>query len=629
MSKKRRTIFATTLILGLSLAAAAAAQTAPKPACPTNPNAPPVPGCPQNATAVTEVVVTGSRIRTTDFTSPSPITVITPEEAQLQGTTDIAQLLQHSVIANNAVQINNFFTGFIVTGGPGVNTLSLRGLGAQRTLFLIDGQRLGPAGVGGTVGPVDLNTLNFPQAEISQIQILKDGASSIYGSDAIGGVVNLITKENVDGGDIRAFYGPSQDGGANFYQLDGTWGKTWSRGYVLVGASWYKQTALTYGERPYLSCSSDDATFLTGGSADLIDPVTGRAKCNNIFAPAVADVGFGPQLDYVANPNAVAGGGFMGGDVNGFQLVNQVVCNNPGIFFAFTGACDAAGVNVAATRASEALLTENAPIFLKSDALSPDERYFFNVHAGFDLTPHAQIYGSVMLTRRDSSQFGVSQFFSFVNPGNPFNPGFALPIPIIPQPNLDTQQVDYGRATLGVKGDFPDFGIFKHWNYDLYGEFSQSHGYYSETFALADRVNATTWAGPGTGDATSMPSIRSSVARAWPKPSQASPASRSTSSRRSRTALSRPRNKPSSTPANEARRSTTTTTSKAAPAAICSIFPAGLLGWRLASSSVASRSTIGPPPMCRAATTTTCSRPGVLRATTRSRRRSANSTCRW
>ncbi len=148
-------------------------------------------------------------------------------------------------------------------------------------------------------------------------------------------------------------------------------------------------------------------------------------------------------------------------------------------------------MNVAATRTSGALTPENSPSFLKSDALSPDERYMFNFFAGFDLTPHAQIYGSALLTRRDSSQLLVDQFFVVVvNPGNVFNPGFGAPIPIIPQNFLSTQQVDYGRFTLGIKGDFPDYGFFKHWAYDVYGEFSQSHAYYTENFPLADRVSA-------------------------------------------------------------------------------------------------------------------------------------------
>ncbi len=479
----------------LLLASAAGAQTTPS-APQTAP--PPTPASPTKAkleqtNSVSELVVTGTRIKTTTFNSPSPLVAVLPEEAQLRGEADIAGLLQQLPVANNNVQINNFFTGFVTTGGPGVNTLSLRGLGAQRTLFLINGQRLGPAGVGGTVGPIDLNTLNFPQAELQDIQILKEGASSIYGSDAIGGVVNIITKTNYNGADIRAYYGPSQEGGNNIYQVDASFGKTWDRGYINGGVSFYRQTALKLQQRPYLACASDNAVFLgTNTVADLIDPVTGKPACENTFAPAVADVGYGPQLDYRANPSAVMGGGPVGLDVNGFQSVGNTICNNPAILFAFNNnSCGPSGVNVAASRLSKAQIPTDFPHFRDGDAASPVTRYLINLFGGYDIAPKVHLYGSLLLTERQSSQFSVSQFFSAVYPFNPNNPGFAFPIPIIPQDSLETEKVDYGRATLGVKGDFADWRMFKNWSWDIYGEFSQSHGYYTQTFALADRVNAT------------------------------------------------------------------------------------------------------------------------------------------
>jgi len=499
----KRAVLATASIAVIVFATAAVAQTETTPPPPSN-AAPPPPAkskAKDQSTGVSELVITGSRIKTSEFTSASPVTVLTPEQAQLEGKADIAELLQSLPVAENNTQINNFFTGFVVTGGPGVNTLSLRGLGAQRTLFLVNGQRLGPAGVGGTVGPVDLNTLNFPQAEIEDIQILTDGASSIYGSDAIGGVVNIITKTNYNGGDIRVYYGPSQEGGANQYQVDASFGKTWSRGYVNAGFSWYKQNALTVGQRPYLSCASDDAVFTgTNQVADVIDPSTNKPKCWNLEGPDVIDFGYGPALFYRPNASSVPGGGVTGLDIAGWQAVGQVVCNNPAILYSFNNnSCGTAGVNVPASRTNFGIFPYNTPTYGSSDAISPDERYMFNLYGGFDLTPHAQLYGSIILTERRSSQFSVSQLFTPVYPTNPYNPGFGFPEPVIPQNSLSTQKVDYGRITLGVKGDFPDWNIFKKWTYDLYGEFSQSHGYYTENFALADRVNATAGALDGTG----------------------------------------------------------------------------------------------------------------------------------
>ena len=235
--------------------AVSASRASPARSQPTQ-QTPPQGGRPAPAAApIGEVVVTGSRIKTTNFNSPVAVDDDhRPSRPQLTGTVDTTQILQLSAVAANAVQINNFFTGFVTTGGPGVNTLSLRGLGAQRTLFLINGERLGPAGVGGTVGPFDLNVI--PASMIDHIEILKDGASSIYGSDAVAGVVNIITKTNQDGGDAARVRQPvAARRRQQLRDINGSWGKTFAKGYVQAGFDYYQQDALTFGQRTYLNCS--------------------------------------------------------------------------------------------------------------------------------------------------------------------------------------------------------------------------------------------------------------------------------------------------------------------------------------------------------------------------------------
>jgi len=457
---------------------------------------------------VGELVVTGSRIRTTTYNSPDPLTVITAEQAELTGEVDTAQILQLSTVAANAVQINNFFTGFITTGGPGVNTLSLRGLGAQRTLFLLNGERMGPAGVGGTVGPVDLNTI--PSSQIDHIDILKDGASSIYGSDAVAGVVNVITKTAQDGGDIHVFGNPSQGGGGNQYQVDASWGKTFDKGYITAGFDFYRQDALTLGQRSYLSCRQDlafDAT--TGQRADIIDPATGQPKCQNILANGVVDLALGFQ-EYVANPAAVSGGGPQGIDVNGFQAVGLVFPGNP-----------------AATRASAGLEPSNSSLYEENTAISPVSRYTFTLFGQYDLAPHAELYGSMLLNQRDSAQNLIDQFFIVtVDNGNPGNQalgpspivaganGFIFPVPVILQKAPSGQTVDYGRFVGGVKGDLPNFGSLTDWTYDVYGQYSRSDGDYVQVYSKNDRVNAT--AGSSSCDVNIAPLGGESMAQAEP-----------------------------------------------------------------------------------------------------------------
>ena len=90
----------------------------------------------------------------------------------------------------------------MTNGGAGTETISLRGLGAERTLVLLNGRRAGPAGTRGAVSAFDLNVM--PSSIVRQVELLKDGASSVYGSDAVAGVVNVLTKKSTDGLTCRA-----------------------------------------------------------------------------------------------------------------------------------------------------------------------------------------------------------------------------------------------------------------------------------------------------------------------------------------------------------------------------------------------------------------------------------------
>ena len=183
------------------------------------------------ATEVGEIVVTGSRIPRNEFTSASPVQVLTSERAEQRGISDTAQFLQSSTLAAGSPQVNSAISSaFVTDGGPGAATISLRGLGANRTLVLLNGRRAGPAGTRGGVSSFDLNVI--PQSAINRIDILKDGASSIYGSDAVAGVVNLITDQNRDGGEMSVFATAPFEGGGEQFNISGSFGKKFDRGHV-------------------------------------------------------------------------------------------------------------------------------------------------------------------------------------------------------------------------------------------------------------------------------------------------------------------------------------------------------------------------------------------------------------
>ena len=158
-----------------------------------------------------EIVVTGSLIPRRDLTGPSPVTVFDRDSIAQSGVTSIGQMLREIPAVSGQAQsttINN--------GGTGSQNISLRGLGSQRTLVLINGRRA-PDSSGSNNGVVDLNTI--PVAMVDRVEILKDGASAIYGSDAIAGVVNLVLRRDFQGVEFYAQTGQSGESDGEKHEL--------------------------------------------------------------------------------------------------------------------------------------------------------------------------------------------------------------------------------------------------------------------------------------------------------------------------------------------------------------------------------------------------------------------------
>jgi outer membrane receptor protein involved in Fe transport len=188
-----------------------------------------------------QIVVTGSRIRRKDLTTPAPVTVISRDQVVASGKVSIGDFLQSLPEQGNAIntQINN--------GGNGATRVALRGLGAARTLVLLNGRRFVPGGNGAN-DSVDLNSI--PVAAIERIEVLKDGASAVYGSDAIGGVVNIITRRR-SGTEVSGFTGTSQHGDGTIYDINGTTGATGDAGSFLFSGGYYKQQPVWAGARDF------------------------------------------------------------------------------------------------------------------------------------------------------------------------------------------------------------------------------------------------------------------------------------------------------------------------------------------------------------------------------------------
>ena len=187
---KRERLLASTMIAGFALAGLAApamAQTTP-------------PAKPQQASQVGDIVVTGSRIRQPNLTTTSPVTQVTGEDIDIQGVTrveDLVTQLPQAFAAQNSTVSN---------GASGTATVSLRNLGSSRTLVLIDGKRMGYGSPQDDAA--DLNQI--PGQLVERVEVLTGGASAVYGSDAIAGVVNFIMRRDFEGIEIDAQYGFNQ-----------------------------------------------------------------------------------------------------------------------------------------------------------------------------------------------------------------------------------------------------------------------------------------------------------------------------------------------------------------------------------------------------------------------------------
>ncbi|MCH8944033.1 MAG: TonB-dependent receptor [Proteobacteria bacterium] len=199
---------------------------------------------------VDEVIVTGSRLKRDTYTSIAPLQIISGQLSREVGLMDAGDILQESTAAAGQ-QIDLTFNGFVLDNGPGQTNINLRGLGSARTLVLINGRRVAPAGVEGAPISPDLGLV--PASLVQQYDLLLDGASSIYGSDAVAGVVNIIMRKDFDGLEIEGFSRVPQQSGGVQNTLSVTWGKNFDRGFIGFGAEYTHQDRVTLDQRPWTS----------------------------------------------------------------------------------------------------------------------------------------------------------------------------------------------------------------------------------------------------------------------------------------------------------------------------------------------------------------------------------------
>ena len=271
--------------LALAFAAPAFAQTADTPQTPgqveidRQQTAPTTPDA-QSTQGGDDIVVTGSLFRRTNTETPSPVTILTADSIAKAGITTASDAIR-SISADGAGSIGTGFQSGFSAGGSAV---SLRGLGVSSTLVLVDGLRSAnfPISDDGHNSYVDLNSIPF--SLIDRIEVLKDGASSTYGADAIGGVVNLILKKHVVGvaGTVEAGVAEKGDGARQRANLTIGYGDYENQGFnVYLNGEYQRDGRISNHSRgfPY---NTQDLTRIGGKDGNTADSALTTATPNAV-----------------------------------------------------------------------------------------------------------------------------------------------------------------------------------------------------------------------------------------------------------------------------------------------------------------------------------------------------------
>ncbi|QNK02838.1 TonB-dependent receptor domain-containing protein [Dyella telluris] len=411
------------------------------------------------------VTVTGSLIRRVDVETASP--VVTIDRAQIQATGkqtlgDLVQQLPAMTGGNVNPQVNN-------GGGTGQSSINLRGLGSKRTLILIDGQRL-----------LSKDPNAIPADAIERIEVLPTGASATYGSDAIGGVVNFITRKNYQGATFTANVGQSDrnDGEQSGYTF--TFGQTSDKGCIMAGISYNKQDGVESANRSF----SKNALTLSGSQVYIggstATPV-GRIQVD----PATAAAG---GLSCGSNGNRVSLN--AGGNPTVFNSSNYH-CYNPA-----TDKYNYASVNL---------------------IMTPQERTGGFLHGDYHLGDHVTAYVDAVYQKTSANfqlapaVYGTTNTGASVAPGNAFNvfnPGggygtsnglnFTQRLTSNGVREAFTGRTD-AQINTGFKGDFTVWD--KNWNWDV--GFNYGHeSVVTTTAGLVDQTKLYTGASTLNADGT-------------------------------------------------------------------------------------------------------------------------------
>lgn len=383
----------------------------------------------QEQETIEEIFVTGSRLATTGLNTASPVTVISSDDIELTNLSSTGELLRELPLAG--AQSATETAG---RGNSGVATVALRGLGAVNTLVLMNGRRLLATN---DAGEVDLNSLPFEAIE--RIEVLQDGASAVYGADAIAGVVNLIMRDSYDGLALEGYYGISDRNDAQLTNLALTFGTEFDKGGFVFVANHREQDGYLIADR---SCCRDADQRSLGG-ANLRDPLPVPASVKGLDPDD-------PTAEFIIREGVA-----QATTLDDFRPFINVFLGPPAPDDAF-----------------------NYFEFESSMSDSTLDNFWFN--GFYELSSDLTGFVEVASNRRNSFSFLAPDAFGevfgdpiFLHPNNDFNPfGVELSVArtIIEQgaENVRQQNVDSNtrRMIAGLRGEFGAPGG-SDWNWEL------------------------------------------------------------------------------------------------------------------------------------------------------------------
>ena len=410
------------------------------------------------------VEITGSSIKRTDAETALPVQVLTRQEIQATGAVNVEQLLQSVSALSSSGSTPNSSASGATTGG--LSGISLRGLTSIRTLVLINGRRIAPYGIGFVGDSVSVDVNAIPLSAIERVEVLKDGASAIYGSDAIAGVVNFILRKDYQALELSVDYGDTTRGGASLKRGTITWGKgdiTSDKFNFMVSGSVQKEGALLGRDRDFASrgynvdANNDGTSFNTFPANFLL--LDGSGNGGNASAPACP----GP---YSFDSPFLTGSGFCAFDPS--PLVTLLPASERASVFASARFAVSPNVELFAeasyNRNKQRTVIQPVPIS-ELFALPPN-------HPLFNVPPYNGVYPPGAPGGLGGTPTGTTPGSStiIIYPGSPFYPTATVqalvgagnplvPISILYRANVNgnrdiTDISEQPRLVLGARGDF-------------------------------------------------------------------------------------------------------------------------------------------------------------------------------